>query len=70
MPHDPDKVGWQVVGCFAAGLVLILLVYWLVCETRAKEVGPPSWRHWHYRYGVREACDSQLCAPKGSKFDE
>jgi hypothetical protein len=27
MPHDPDKVGWQVVGCFAVGLVLIVILF-------------------------------------------
>jgi hypothetical protein len=68
--HNTDKAGWLVVGCFAAALVLILLVYWLVVETRAKEVGPPAWRHWHYRYGVRETCDDQTCAPKGVFSDE
>lgn len=63
--HSDTKAGWLVVGCFAASFVLILLIYWLVCETRAKEQGPPKWRHTHIRYDILEVCDKQSCAPKG-----
>lgn len=68
--HSSDKAGWLVVGCLLSGVVAVLLIYWLVCETRAKEQGPPKWRHFHIRYNVMEPCDDQTCAPKGSKFDE
>lgn len=48
------------------GLALVVVppFAWLVVETFRVEQGPPAWRHYHWRDGVMEECDSRICAPK------